>query len=957
MRLKEGTRIGRYEIRDLLGAGGMGEVYLATDAELSRPVALKFLRAEVASDERRMRRFIQEARAASALNHPNILTVYDVGQTEDGTRFLATEFVGGTTLREHTQGRRLKPGEALDICTQVASALAAAHEAGIVHRDIKPENIMIRRDSIVKVLDFGLAKLTALPAAVNTEAATRALVETDPGAVMGTVAYMSPEQAQGLEVDARTDIWSLGVVLYELLTGRVPFAGKSPSHTVVAILDSEPPPLSRLMPEAPEALQEVVTDALTKDRDARFQTAKQMLAKLQRLKARLDAGAHLDHSASPEAASQAAAADAATAPGGPAAQSTSSMPPPSPTQTAAAPTAPHVSSAEYVFTQIKSHKKIFTAALLVALAALAFAGFGLYKFFGRGESARSGAPLKVTPLTSSPYPERNVAFSPDGRQVAYVWTGEKGDNFDLYVKLIGAGEPLRLTNSLGLEMSPAWSPDGRYIAFLRGRSEGIGFYIIPALGGAERKLADAYGWAIGGAKPNALDWSPDGKTLAVVDKTSEDEPWSIFLISVETGERRRLTQPPAGYAGDTSVSFSPDGSRLAFVRARAFGRMDVLVGVGDVYTVAVAGGEPARVTSDEASVSGLAWTPDGAGLVFSSNRAGGDPILWRVPATGGTPAMVAGVGENVYELSIARQGDRLAYAQRSSDFDIYRLELTNQAGGRRGAGAPVSFISSTRLEGSPQFSPDGRRVAFMSNRSGSKEIWACDAEGKNLVQLTNFGGPHTDTPSWSPDGRLIAFTSFPGGNGDIYVVNADGGSPRRLTTEPSAETEPSWSRDGRWIYFTSNRTGRNEVWKMPAAGGAAIQLTRGGGRTPVESPDGRTVYYEKGRGELGLWQVSTEGGEETQVFEANVDPGNWAVAERGIYFLGFHLLNQQPRQPGYTLGFFDFATRQTTQLATLEGPIRTFQISGLTVSPDEHWVLYAQRDKLDFDLMLVENFR
>jgi Tol biopolymer transport system component len=228
----------------------------------------------------------------------------------------------------------------------------------------------------------------------------------------------------------------------------------------------------------------------------------------------------------------------------------------------------------------------------------------------------------------------------------------------------------------------------------------------------------------------------------------------------------------------------------------------------------------------------------------------------------------------------------------------------------------------------------------------------CDAEGKNLVQLTNFGGPHTDTPSWLPDGRLIAFTSLASGNAHIYAVGADGGSPRRLTTDPSGESGPSWSRDGRWIYFTSKRTGRSEVWKMPAAGGAAVQLTQGGGQSPVESPDARTVYYVKGRIGSDLWQVSTEGGEETRVFEAKIDAGNWAVAAHGIYFLIF---NRQ--SSAYALEFYDFGTRRTTQITTLEGPRLTFLISGLTISPDERWVLFAQRDKLDFDLMLVENFR
>ncbi|HEY1404523.1 MAG TPA: serine/threonine-protein kinase, partial [Pyrinomonadaceae bacterium] len=302
MSLEAKTRIGRYEIQSLIGAGGMGEVYRALDTELNRPVALKFLHADVAMDQDRMSRFIQEARAASALNHPNILTVFDIGQTDAGARFFATEFVQGITLREHMNARRMKLGEALDFASQIASALAAAHAEGIVHRDIKPENVMVRADGYVKVLDFGLAKITSRTdgaSAVDTEAATRALVNTNPGAIMGTVAYMSPEQARGEQVDARTDIWSLGCVLYEMLTGHVPFEGRSASHVIVNILDAEPPPLAQHMPETSEALQEVVTDALTKDRDARFQTAKQLLAKLQRLRQRLDAGVSLDHSIVP----------------------------------------------------------------------------------------------------------------------------------------------------------------------------------------------------------------------------------------------------------------------------------------------------------------------------------------------------------------------------------------------------------------------------------------------------------------------------------------------------------------------------------------------------------------------------------------------------------------------------------------------------------------------------------
>jgi eukaryotic-like serine/threonine-protein kinase len=942
-----GKSIQHYRIVKLLGAGGMGEVYLATDTRLGRHLALKLLPDFFTTDQARVRRFRQEARSASALNHPNILTIYEIGEA-GGQFFIAMEYVDGVSLRELIHSNHASLHKLLKYLTQVAEGLSKAHAAGIVHRDLKPDNIMISRDGYAKVLDFGLAKLVQAPKPPpaeegSGEAATALMAHPQslPGMVMGTPGYMSPEQAQGKQVDLRSDIFSFGCILFEAATGQKPFEGDSVIASLHKTVYEPAPPLRELNPALPLELQRIVRRCLMKDAEERYQTIKDVAIELRELRREMEsAEAELHRSAAP------------ALPGGASISGTGDVSAP----TSAISGAPRMvtdevsaprstSSAEYLVNEIKRHKWPFFIVLSVIVAALAGLGFGLYKFFDRNQSARSGAPLKVTPLTSSPGVERSASFSPDGKQVAFIWTGEKNDNFDVYVKIIGAGEPLRLTTNPGKDMSPAWSPDGRYIAFERGSGEDKGFYLIPALGGAERKLADAYGQVGPGTTPEALDWSPDGKTLAVVDTSSEDEPFSIFLISVETGERRRLTQPPAGLVGDQFVSFSPDGSRLAFVRRHAQQE-------GDICTVAVTGGEPTRITSDGAGVYGLAWTRDGASLVFSSDRGGGDITLWRVPATGGTPALVAGVGSNVHELSIARQGDRLAYAQSSGDVNIYRLELTGQAGGRRIARAPVSFIASTRQELAPQISPDGRKVAFISDRSGSAELWVSDAEGKSLVQLTSFGGPRADTPSWSPDGRLIAFTSLAGGNAHLYVVGAEGGSPRRLTTDAAGEASPGWSKDGRWIYFTSKRTGRNEVFKIAAAGGAAVELTQGGGQSPVESPDGRRVYYVKGRVGSDLWQVGAEGGEETRVVEAKIDERNWAVEAHGIYFLTLHR-----EVSAYALEFYDFATRQTTQITTIEGPRSTFLISGLTVSPDERWILYAQRDKIDFDLMLIENFR
>lgn len=928
-----GKKVGRYRVHSLLGVGGMGRVYLAEDLELGRHIALKVLLKHFTHDDTQLQRFRQEARAASALNHPNILTVHEIGQV-DGTHFIATEYVEGETVRDHLHRSPFTLAQAFDIATQIADALAAAHAAGIVHRDIKPENVMLRHDGYVKVLDFGLAKLSEKvggPESSDSPALINRTVRTDSGMMMGTVYYMSPEQIRRVKVDARTDIWSLGVLLYELLAHRRPFEEETQGDTIVSILQREPPSL----PNVPAESELILAKAMAKNIDERYRTVDEMSSDLRQLRRRLELDSEGDRGPS---SSLVAASSGARAP----------------TKTGVFRSARSTSSLEFAVNEIKRHKAPVALAGVLLVAAIAGAAFGLYKFFGRAQPARPTEPLKVIPLTTLPGKELNPAFSPDGKQVAFAWTGERDDNFDIYVKLIGVGEPLRLTSNRAREMSPTWSPDGRYIAFLRGTGEGKGFYLVPALGGAERKLSDAYGWTQGGVMSQAVAWSPDGKTLALVDKVDENEPWRIYLLSLETGERRKFTTAPTQTDGDTTVAFSPDGRTLAFVRSHNLVG-DIYYNPGDIYLAPVAGGEPVRLTFVETAINSLAWTPDGKELILSFEPGeSGRPKLWRIPAVGGTPVLVVErPGDAVFDPAVSGQGNRLAFAQLSYDFNIYRIEVTAQPGGRRKAGTPASLISSTRTESDPRFSPDGRRVAFISNRSGNSNMWVCDADGKNPAQLTD--GIYVDTPSWSPDGRLIVFNSVAGGNSDLYTIGADGGVVRRLTTDSSAETTPSWSPDGNWLYFASTRTGRAEVWKMPAAGGAAVQLTRGGGFNPVAAPDGSSVYYLHDEKEPWLWTVSAEGGAETRAFESLeqgrwIDPTNWAVVGRGIYFL-----NTKRGSP-YTLEFFDFETRRASPLATIV-PAGRFQMIGLTVAPDERSILYSQCDKFDLDLMLVENFR
>jgi YD repeat-containing protein len=572
-------------------------------------------------------------------------------------------------------------------------------------------------------------------------------------------------------------------------------------------------------------------------------------------------------------------------------------------------------------------------------------GVAIWAMFFRHAKESSTPLLNIVPFTSFPGRETQAAFSPDGNQIAFVWDGGKGDNPDIYVKLMGAGQPLRLTTHPGADTHPVWSPDGRYIAFFRQAAESSGFYLIPALGGTERKVAEVFPYRdpfLG----NSQYYSPDGKFLAVADKNSQEEPLSIYLVSVETGEKRKVTAPSAGAAGDSYPAFAPDGKTLAFLRSSSRATTDL-------YLLSLDGGAPRRLTFDNTSILGLAWTSDGREIVFASRRGGCIYSLWRIPAAGGTPERLPIIGQSVVSPAISRQGGRLAYTQALDDQNIWRLEW--DAAGR--VGAMTSLISSTLGDNGPDYSPDGQKVVFASNRSGGFGIWVCDRDGANPVQLIERGPYLTGTPRWSPDGRSIAFDSRSNdtggeGNADIYVVSAEGGQPRRLTSEPSEDVAPSWSRDGKWIYFGSTRSGNMQIWKVPVEGGQATQVTKQGGFEGFESMDGKLFYYAKGRSVPGIWQAPVTGGAETPVLDHN-KAGYWrfwAVTQKGIYFATAN----EPTRP--VIEFFNFTTLKVTTIAALDRPLSPSE-PGLTVAPNGRSILFAQMDQSGSDLMLVENFR
>ena len=898
----EGQVLGRYRLASRIGSGGMGEVWRAEDSSLGRPAAIKLLRTRFTSDADALRRFEREARSASALNHPNIITIYEIGETPPGwasAYFIATEFIEGETLRQRIgQGPIALPG-AVDVAVQVASALQAAHRAGILHRDIKPENIMVRPDKVVKVLDFGLAKLIS-PESQDPNA-THTMGGSQPRALLGTPSYMSPEQATGSAIDPRSDIFSLGIVLYEIVTGKPPFEGNSIAELFVSLLTKEPPPLSAAMPDAPEELEQVLAKALAKDRDQRYQNIGDMLDDLEGLKASLKVG----RSSS-------------------VVRTRSSIALPRP------PATPRTSKTRRPF------------AVLAVLAAVSAIGIGAYLWMGN--TGRNTPAPTVTPLTSFPGEKDYASFSPDGSQAAFVWNGgreEGGANPNVYIKVAGPGEPLRLTRSPEREYLPAWSPDGTQIAFIRDvhPDQARAAYVVPALGGQERKIADvSFG----------LSWFPNGEMLAIATPATAETPAEIAVLNVKTGEQRRITSPQRPEFDQQPV-VSPDGNEIAFLRSTSNSARDIFI-------VPASGGKPRQLTTEKRPIFGMAWTADGRQLVYAATRAAGRG-LWSIPSAGGEVQRVVVDGHNPTWPAISRRGDRLAYTESYSDSNLYSFEGPGFNGkpapGRFGEPQPIA--SSTREDTSPEFSPDGRQMVFTSQRTGSEEVWVCNRDGSGLIQITRFGGSPVGTPRWSPDGKWIAFDSRAAGSPDVYVMSAMGADLRKLTNELSFDSKPSWSRDGKWIYFCSDRGGRSEIWKVPFEGGNAVQVTHTGAFEGFESPDGKLFYFSKNRGEPGLWSVPVNGAsgvEEKPVAEL-AGAGywrSWGVMNQGIYFA------QKREARKNAVLFFSFATRQIVPLAA---PARepVWNEPGLALSPDGRQIVYAQVDHTVNDILLMDHFR
>jgi serine/threonine protein kinase len=885
MPLAAGTRIGLYEVLGRIGAGGMGEVWLATEPRLGRQVALKVLPSHLTQDPARVRRFEQEAQAAATLNHPNICTIFAIGETGEGHHYIAMEYVEGETLRNRLSTGGLRVRDSLDVAIQVAAALSAAHAAGIVHRDIKPENVMIRPDGFVKVLDFGLAKL--VPASVTTgDDMTQTVLRSESGMILGTVAYMSPEQARGQAVDARSDIWSLGVMLYEAVAGRSPFAGPSGTDIIAAILARVPAPLERFAPDAPSELQRILTKALRKDVRERYQSVSDLLLDLQVLREGLPRdGAHPSTIASS-----------------------------SPTPKQSGHSGVRLGSARVGFDRL-------AVAFTMSMAAILVVGTLWWLVHARASvpAARASSGLtdrSLTRLTSGPGLQTDATFSPDGRFIAYA--SDRAGNFDIWVQSVSGGDPVQITKSASQDTQPQWSPDGSTIVF---RSDGDrrGLFLVPALGGPEQRLTPF------GMHPT---WVTRGSEILFIESPSSSPDESGFGAKVKVYVTSPGTAQPAEILADFTrqgawywVAAHPDG-RISLYGSHADRGLGFFTISRDGQSVVVsrfAAQLPVILREAPRSIRRFCWTESGTAL-FVEVQTGGVRNVWRVNVDPHTLEWLSAdrmttSGSNEGMIALSRDGSRLAFTDQGGATRLWTFAL--DASGRHlvDQGRPITDEGDAVEES--DLSRDGQMIAYAMARpdQAGVDLWTTEIESRERELIAK----NATTPRWSFDRRRLAYAAGSGSgirirdmaSGDERTISPKAGSmpailtdwtpdgssvlaswsprasaPWALTLWPAleqAKKEPDrilfadaaldlwegrFSPNGRWVSFvaaTRDNLERSAVMIAPAGGAPRAEWIQIASDhewvdKPRWSADGRTIYFlsRKSTSFLNLWAVRVD---------------------------------------------------------------------------------------------------
>ncbi len=918
----------------------MGEVYLALDSQLDRPVALKILPAQIARDQQRLHRFLQESRAAAALSHPNIAHIYEIGEAE-GAHFIAMEYVEGTPLDKKIGGRPVHIAEILDIAVQIADALEEAHAKGIIHRDIKSSNIMITPRGRVKVLDFGLAKLATSDGVTDrtsdSELATR--VKTSPGVVMGTVNYMSPEQALGREVDQRSDVFSFGVVLYEMATGRLPFTGDTVTETIDRIAHSQPEAIARLNYDVPAELEVVVKKALRKNREERYQTIHDALVDLKELRRELDISAGIERSLPPSSRSVEIATEIFDS--SPSARSGIVAP----TSTTSVPTAHPTSSAEYIATGIKRNKFLIAvlaiAVVIVGGTVISLAAFGIWKYVVKrpADAKRLPANIKITRLTSNGK-ALEAAISPDGKWVVYAI--KEGNQRSLHVRQIATTSDVQIVAPAEMRIGrQTFSADGNYLfynAFDENNLTGALFQ-VPSLGGIPRKIISDL------ISPVTL--SPDGNRIAVIrnNESVSGEDQLIVANRDGSGEQKLAARRADKWFNSGGCGWSPDAKVIACPGGSYTGGFHTSVIVIDSATGAQTE-LPQQPFSDMGRVS---WLADGSGVVVNASSKDSQlNQLWLISYPGGEARRLSSDLNDYSGTSLTADSKTLATVQNDWTANIWTAPIADAASAKQ--------ITTGKLEGikGVAFAPDGR-IVYTVNTQGTNDIWIMNADGSNQRPLATDAS-EDELPNVTPDGRYVVFTSERGGFPSLWRMDLDGGNLKQLTSGQEDYAQ-NVSPDGRWVLFDSWRSGRMTPWKVSIDGGEPTQIVDKFTRSPQFSPDGKWIAaYFQDEQAGSPWRIMIaplDGSGSTKVIDPVADPDRvsmdagltWAPDGRSIWYVN----TRDGTANLYSQSIDGGPAKQLTKFTDNGVGIFNFSRDGKTIA--------FMRSTVRSDVVLISDFR
>lgn len=819
--MNTGDYLGRYRIVRKIGEGGMGEVFLAEDQKLNRQIAVKVLSADFASDSDRMMRFVHEAISASALNHPNIITIYEINDENDPP-FIAMEFVEGETLGRRIKQSPLEIHETLDIAIQIATALSAAHDASVVHRDVKPDNVILRPDGLVKVLDFGLAKQVDRAPNSGLESVTPQNVKTHPGLVMGTVAYMSPEQARGKLVDARSDIFSFGAMLYQMVSGRLPFIGENDIDVVGSILHKEPRPLSQSARVVPHDVELLIKKSLRKNREERYQTMRELLADLKDIREELRTLGKNGHDSNGHKSNGngRSSGELSELERGMPTEKMHAMPVHSTRELSLAPS----TISGILMSEIKAHPvRSLGYSILVAIV-LAGIGYGAYRFADTMRQPESFQTMRFTKLTYSGNVESfNASISPDGKYFAYVVdeAGEEG----LLVKQTATDSTISIVSPGPNDISGVvFSPDSNFVYYSMATRDGPStLYQAPALGGSSRKL-------IANAEKN-VTFSPDGKTIAFIRNST----LIMLADSADGGNIRQLAKASDGNRW-INLAWSPKDNIIATVYFSQIDSND------HISEISVADGSETQAASSFPwlRLRGVAWLPDASGLVVSGRDHDIQASqLWQIVRSSGETRRITNDLSIYTGATLTKDGRTILSVQEN-----YSSNLWTGSGDK--TAKPRQITSELgRDEGMSGIAvaPDGRLI-YTVRLKGDQDLWTINADGSGSRPIT-FNSKANFSPVVSPDGRYIAFVSTRTGNFDIWRMDFDGGNPIQLSNSSDQDGDPVFSPDGKFVFYHSiDGNSVSTIWKVPINGGTPVQVTKFWSRRPLVSPDGNFLVCE-----------------------------------------------------------------------------------------------------------------